>query len=249
MAMRCLLILAGDRVIVVDTGVGTKSPERFRQIYGISFEQHDLQRSLQEHGIAPFMVTDVILTHLHFDHVGGAVRRTDQGLEPLFPQARHHVQREQWEWALSPSDRDRASYIPDNYLPLRERDLLVFHEGRDELLPGIELLPVHGHTFAQQLPRVSRGGRSLLFCGDLIPMSSHVPAPWIMGYDLQPLVTLREKTGVLASAVKDRDIPFFQHDPFSEAAIATCDDKGFRIEQAGTLEAMAQLQGATGTPQ
>jgi glyoxylase-like metal-dependent hydrolase (beta-lactamase superfamily II) len=242
MAMRGLLIRDGERVILVDTGTGHKDEEKFRAIYGMTFEQQELLRSLAALGVQPADVTDVVLTHLHFDHVGGAVQRVEGALEPVFPRAAHHVQRPQWEWAMKPSLRDRASYLPDNYLPLRDRELLRLHDGVEEPFPGIELLPMHGHTFGQQLVRVSRGGRSVIFCGDLIPMAAHVPAPYIMSYDLQPLVTLEEKTGFLTEAARRRDVLVFQHDPLCEAAIVAANEKGFFIEHRGTLDEMLAVQ-------
>ncbi|MBI5647870.1 MAG: MBL fold metallo-hydrolase [Ignavibacteriae bacterium] len=236
MTMRVLLIRHGDRVILVDTGVGTKDSAKFREIFALDFATYTLEGQLAAAGLTPADVTDVILTHLHFDHVGGAVQRGDEGLLLTFPQATHYVQRVQWEWALAPSDRDKASYIPDNYLPLREHEKLALLDGDTELFPGLFLRVVNGHTFGQQLVELTDGARSLVYCADLVPMSAHVPAPYIMGYDLQPYVTLQEKKHILDTAATRGDVLVFEHDPGVEAARITRDIKGFRIEKSGGVE-------------
>ena len=235
MTMRSLLIRGGGRTILVDTGAGRKDSEKFAKIFALDDAPYSLETSLAALGVAPEEVTDVILTHLHFDHVGGAVRRDDGALRLAFPNAMHFVQRRQWEWALHPSDRDKASYLPDNFLPLRDAEKLALLDGDTELFPGISLRVVDGHTFGQQLVRISNDTRSLLYCGDLIPMSAHVPGPYIMGYDLQPIVTLEEKTAMLEGAVRNRDILMFEHDPGVEAALVTRDERGYRISETGSI--------------
>jgi glyoxylase-like metal-dependent hydrolase (beta-lactamase superfamily II) len=244
MALRTLLIRVGSRTILVDTGVGLKTGEKFRSIFGIDFSDYELEQSLAAHGVAPRDVTDVILTHLHFDHAGGAVRKDGDDLLPLCPNARHFIQKKHWEWALSPSDRDKASFLPENYIPLKEHGLLDILDGNTELYPGIALEIVNGHTFGQQLVRISHDGRSIVFCGDLIPMAAHVPAPYIMGYDLQPLVTLEEKHRFLTQAAQRRDILVFEHDPVAQAGIAAVDERGYRLEHQGTLAEIIAVQQA-----
>jgi glyoxylase-like metal-dependent hydrolase (beta-lactamase superfamily II) len=242
MALRTLLVRGNGRTILIDTGVGEKYGEKFRSIYSIDLENRTLEQRLGEYGVRPEDVTDVILTHLHFDHVGGAVRREGNALAPAFPNARHYLQKRHWEWAMRPSDRDKASFIPENYMPLYERGMVDVVDGTTELFPGIRLETVDGHTFAQQLVRIVDDRRSIVFCCDLIPMSAHVPAPYIMGYDLQPLVTLEEKTRFLAKAVDDRDILVFEHDPFVQGGIVLSDEKGFRLTESGTLNDMIVAQ-------
>jgi glyoxylase-like metal-dependent hydrolase (beta-lactamase superfamily II) len=235
MTMRALLVRTAERTILVDTGVGNKNPDKFAQIFALDFGQYTLESSLAAHGVAPEDVTDVILTHLHFDHVGGAVRRDDGRLALAFPNAVHYVQRRQWEWALAPSDRDKASYLPDNYLPLRDAEKLALLDGDTELFPGIALHVVDGHTFGQQLVRVTHEGRSVLYCADLVPMSAHIPAPYIMGYDLQPVVTLNEKKRLLDDAAANGDVLVFEHDPGVEAAVVTKDERGYRATATGGI--------------
>lgn len=235
MRMRTLLIRDRERVILVDTGVGQKNSSKFQDIYAIEFSRYTLEDELKRIGISPSDITDVIFTHLHFDHAGGAVLRKGDTLELQFPNATHYVQKEQWEWASNPSDRDRASYFPENYQLISDVSRLELVDGETELFPDLQLKVVHGHTFGQQLVRLVDGDQGLLYGGDLIPMVSHVPEPWIMGYDLQPLVTLREKQELLAQAVDTRDILFFEHDAEADAALIVRGEKGYHAEHAGSL--------------
>ncbi|MBR9978116.1 MAG: MBL fold metallo-hydrolase [Bacteroidetes bacterium] len=236
MTMRALCLRRADRVILVDTGVGHKESGKFRDIFAIDFSVVSLETGLATLGITAEEVTDVILTHLHFDHVGGCVRNDGGALSAMFPNATHYVQRRQWEWAMTQSERDRASFIADNYLPLREAGILQLLDGEEKIFEEMELHIVDGHTFGQQLVRVRDGDVSLLYAADLIPMSAHLPGPWIMGYDLQPLVTLQEKHDLLTRAVGDGDILMFEHDPIVEAATVERSEKGFRLAHHGTLD-------------
>ncbi len=235
MTMRSLLVRGGDRIVLVDTGVGRKLHDKQMAMYDIAFHEHELVHALARLDITPEQVTDVILTHAHFDHIGGCTVREGDELRLQFPNAVHYLQREHWEWALKPSERDRASFLPENYLPIGEAGRLQLVNGNETLFPDLHLECVHGHTFAQQLVRIVDGDRSLLYCGDLIPMRAHVPAPWIMGYDLQPLVTLREKIDAMRRAAAHRDILVFEHDAFTEAATITETERGFAVLHAGTL--------------
>jgi glyoxylase-like metal-dependent hydrolase (beta-lactamase superfamily II) len=243
MAMRSLLVRGGSRTILVDTGVGDKLGEKLRSIYHIDQGEFNLLDGLAAQGVHPDQITDVILTHLHFDHAGGSVKRAEDGaLLPVFPNARHYVQKSHWEWAMHPSDRDKASFLPENYMPLREHGLLDILDGNMELFPGISLELMNGHTFGQQLLRVSDDRRAIVFCGDLIPMSAHVPAPYIMGYDLQPLVTLSEKTAFLQRAAAQSDILLFEHDPPVQSGIVLKDERGYRLAHAGSLVDLVAMQ-------
>ena len=246
MTMRTLLLRDDEHLLVVDAGVGQKDAQKFHEIYSIDFSECSIDRGFAELGISPAEVTGVFLTHLHFDHVGGAVYRDDGELRLTFPNATHFVQREQWEWGQQPSDRDRASYMPDNFNPIAEAGKLQMIDGPEELLPGVRAEVMQGHTFGQQLLRISEGDQSIVYAADLIPMSSHVPEPWIMGYDLQPLVTLREKQALLANAVSDRDILIYEHDPAVEASLVTRGDKGFHADQGGSLADVMDAAGRAG---
>jgi glyoxylase-like metal-dependent hydrolase (beta-lactamase superfamily II) len=226
LAARALLLQGGGRTVLVDTGNGGKFDEKLRSIYRIEDAASDIVTSLSGIGVTPGDVTDVILTHLHFDHAGGATTLLKGEVVPAFPRARYYVQAEHWRAAQVPTERDRASFFPDDFLPLRKSEVLEFTEGEGEVLPGITVRIVHGHTSALQCPVVSDGRTTLFYCADLVPTSSHVPLPWIMAYDLRPLVTLEEKRRLLSQAADEGWIMFFEHDPVLAAARLTRTDKG-----------------------
>ncbi len=214
MAANLLLLQGEDRNILIDTGIGYKSSEKFRQIYAIDYSEYDLDRSLENLDIIPEDITDVILTHLHFDHAGGGTRvdENDQ-LVPTFPNAKYYVQNKQLEWAKSPIEKDRASFLKENFLPLEESGQLVVLDKDGEVFPGIELLLVDGHTLAQQLVLIHGSDGDLLFAADLIPRASHIPIPWVMGYDNEPIKTIQEKKRILERATREKWLLFFEHDP------------------------------------
>lgn len=236
MAARALLLVGEGRTILIDTGNGSKLPEKLASIYNIDSTRFSLLGSLRERGISPDVVTDVILTHLHFDHAGGSTSREGDTIRPTFPNATYHVQRGQWEAALSPTERDRASFMPDDFLPLHERKMLRFVDGEAELFPGIRMMIFHGHTTALQAPVISDGSTTLLFCADLVPLAAHVQLPWIMAYDLRPLVTLEEKRATLSLAIRERWILFFEHDPTTAAARIAQGEKGIVVESVVGLD-------------
>jgi glyoxylase-like metal-dependent hydrolase (beta-lactamase superfamily II) len=226
MAARALLLVGNGRTILVDVGNGSKLPGKLASIYKIDAGQADLLSSLRLHGISPADVTDVILTHLHFDHAGGSTVRDNGQLRPTFPRARYYVQKDHWAAAQKPTERDRASFFPEDYMPLVEHGQLQFVEGEGELLPGIRLHLVHGHTSALQCPVISDGRTTLFYCADLMPTVSHVQLPWIMAYDLRPLVTLEEKRTVLGRAADEGWILFFEHDHATAAGRVRATDRG-----------------------
>ncbi len=232
MTTRGMLIRAGARKILVDTGIGDKMSEKLNRIYAVDFSRFSLENSLEQVGLSYQDITDVILTHLHFDHTGGSTRiDDDENIIPTFPNATYWLQRQQYDWALSPSDRDRASFMPVNYVPLYEKGCLELLEGERELFPGISVIPVHGHTFGQQLIKVADGSEAVLFCADLCPTAAHIPLPYIMGYDLQPLVTLEEKKNILPRVVEEEWTVFFEHDPNIIMAKVEKTDKGFKLAE------------------
>lgn len=231
LAARSLLIRGGGRTILVDNGNGDKWNDKLKDIYRLDTSGGDLQASMAAAGVRPEDVTDVILTHLHFDHAGGSTVRRGGRLVPAFPNATYHVQRDHWEWSKAPTDRDRASFMPDDYMPLWEAGVLELVDGQRELFPGIEMVVCNGHTTAQQLPKISDGRTTLLFCCDLIPTATHVPYPYIMGYDLRPLVTLEEKKRILPRAHDEGWILFLQHDPEVPAITLKSTDKGYVVDR------------------
>ena len=230
MATRGMLIRNGARKILVDTGIGHKMSEKFIMIYAVDFATYSLADSLHRLDLSYSDITDVILTHLHFDHTGGSTKLDEEGnIIPTFPNATYWVQKRQYDWALSPSDRDRASFMPENYVPLHESGRLELLEGEKELFPGITVMPIHGHTFGQQLIKVGDGHETVLYCADLCPTAAHIPLPYIMGYDLQPLVTLEEKKKILPQAVEENWTFFFEHDPKIIMAKVDKGEKGFSL--------------------
>ncbi|MCB2204426.1 MBL fold metallo-hydrolase [bacterium] len=246
MTMRTLVLRDAEHTILVDAGVGRKDSGKFQDIFAIEFDEVSLERGLKQLGIAPADVTDLIATHLHFDHIGGAVIRENDSLRLTFPNAMHHVQREQWTWACNPSQRDRASYMPDNFRPIEDAGKLQLLDGNEELLPGLQLEVVNGHTFGQQIVRIVDGDQSLVFAADLIPMCSHVPDAWIMGYDLQPIVTLGEKQQMLKRAVESGDVLLFEHDRAIPASLVEHGEKGYRAAHEGKLEDVLTAAGKRG---
>jgi glyoxylase-like metal-dependent hydrolase (beta-lactamase superfamily II) len=215
LASRCLLAVddSGRRVLV-DTGLGDKLDDRRFEQLAVEPRTGGLERALAAHGIAPADVTDVILTHLHLDHAGGSTRRGPQGaVECTFPNATWHVQRRHWQWAQAPTERDRASFRAEDFEVLVHCGKLHLVEGPCELYPDLELLVSDSHTVAQQLPRFHAGATHLTFCGDVVPTRAHIRVPWIMASDLHPLTTVEEKKMILAEALEDDGVLFFEHDP------------------------------------
>jgi len=218
LATRNLLLESDTRKILIDTGMGSKWDEKSKNIYAID-EKHSLSSALGEKGLKPDDITDVILTHLHFDHTGGSTVLVNGKLEPAFPNANYFVQKQNFDWAKNPSDRDKGSYIKDNFLPLYEEGVLNFIIGNAEFDDEIKMIVINGHTFGQQMVKISNDSDTFLFCSDLMPFVSHIPLPYIMGYDLQPLVTLEEKKKYLKLALDENWKLFFGHD--AEFAFAT----------------------------
>ena len=231
LAARCLLIRGEGRTILVDTGNGSKWNDKLKDIYRLDNSRFALEASLASAGVRPEEVTDVILTHLHFDHCGGSTKVVNGELAITFPNAVHYVQKAHWEQSQQPTDRDRASFMKDDYMLLHEKGLLKFVEGEQELFPGISVVVCNGHTTAQQLPKITDGKTTLLFCCDLVPTISHIPFPYIMGYDLRPLVTLEEKKRLLPKAEQEGWILFFEHDPETTAVTLQRTEKGIGIKE------------------
>ncbi len=229
MAARVLLIRDKERRIIVDTGVGEGWEKKFAEIYGINHTKYSLANSLAAAGLSRDGITDVILTHLHFDHVGGATFRDESGaVKPSFPNAKYYVQRKQYEWAVNPSEKDRASYFNEKYVPLFDDGRLQLLNGESELFPGIFISLTDGHTIAHQTVLVTDGSTSLYHPGDTVPTSSHVPLPFIMGYDNYPLITLEEKKSILRRAVEQGWSLFFEHDPKHASTLIEKTDKGYK---------------------
>ncbi len=234
LALRSLLLReqdGGGRVVLVDTGIGaTKWSERDRGLYAIDHTEHELGRALAAAGLAPEDVTDVVLTHLHFDHAGGATTQdADGALRPTFPRATYHLQRRNLAWAHNPTERDRASYLDRDFAPIQAAGQLRLHDGPvEDLFPGVDLFVSDGHTEAQQLPIVRGPEGTVLYGGDVIPTRAHVPLAWVMGYDIRPLGTVDEKRQLLARAAREGWILAYEHDPEVAATRVVETERGFR---------------------
>ncbi len=216
LALRCLLVEAGDRRILVDCGIGSKQDEKWR-----SYFEPDTARTLADglagKGLQPADITDVLLTHLHFDHCGGAILRTPSGdLQPAFPNATYWSTRRHWETALQPNEKEAASFLRENFTALADWDLVRWiaeGEGRTPWLPGIEIQFAHGHTQSMMLLHIRTETGYFVHCADLLPSSFHVPMPWVMAYDIRPLQTLVEKRELLAAAAAGNWFLLLEHDP------------------------------------
>ena len=224
---RCLLLESESKKILVETGIGNTWDEKFRTIYDIEFSEKTLSISLKSAGVNEEDITDVILTHLHFDHVGGAVISENGKYIPAFPNANYHVQKQHYDWAINPSDRDKGSFIPDTFMPLVQNGVLKFVNGNSFFDDEIELLVINGHTFSQQMVKLSDPENTFLFCGDLIPTMHHIPVPYVMGYDIQPLVTVEEKKRFLSLVVEQNWKLIFGHDHVNSCAKIGRSEKGF----------------------
>lgn len=217
LAMRCLLLEGHGRRVLVDVGLGDKNDEKFRDIFRVEDEPR-LDDSLAAAGFGPGDITDVVLTHLHFDHAGGSTVRDGDTLRPRFPRARWHVQRRNWDNAHAPNPRERASYLLENFDPLEAAGVLEYRDGAAEPWPGVRLFTADGHTRGQQLVRIEGGGTVVYYVADLIPTASHVRVPYVMGYDVAAIETMAEKQELLGRAADEGAWIALEHDP--DTAIA-----------------------------
>lgn len=227
---RNLLLISDSKKILIDTGIGNGWDEKFNRIYNVDYSKYSQQKSLNLYDIKAEEITDVLLTHLHFDHTGGSTILKDGKWMPVFPNAKYHVQKAHYEWAINPSDRDRGSFIKDRFIPLMNEGILNLLEST-EFDDEIKMLIMNGHTFSQQLIKISDSSNTILYCGDLLPFSTHIPIPYVMGYDLQPVVTVKEKHETLSRAADENWILFFEHDPFNVTAKLERNEKGIVIKE------------------
>ena len=245
-AMRCLLVENKGRLILIDNGMGDKQNDKF---FG-HYQPHGdatLQRSLKAHGFSTDDITDVLLTHLHFDHCGGSIKRKaiGDGFEPTFRNARYWSNEYHWEWATNPNDREKASFLKENILPIEASGQLEFvNIGRRsneenvyvrEIMPDMDVFLVNGHTDAMMIPHIRYNGRTVVFMADLLPSINHIPLPWVMAYDTRPLLTLAEKRDMLKVAADNDFVLFFEHDPQVECATVEHTEKGVRLKETFKL--------------
>ena len=235
MAARSLLIEDGERLILVDTGLGNKQSDKFFSHYAL-WGEHSLARSLNKLGFHNDDITDVVFTHLHFDHCGGAIVHNKKGFyEPAFKNARFWSHKDHWQWATTPNVREKASFLPENILPIEESGQLNLLDDSKTPL-GFDVLLMDGHTEKQMLPKIEYKGKTIVFAADLIPTAGHLPVPYVMGYDTRPLLSLKEKESFLAEAVEKDYFLFLEHDAHNEVISLKRTEKGVRLAESFSLD-------------
>lgn len=236
-AMRSLLVVDGNRIILIDNGIGDKQDAKFFSHYYLHGDD-SLDKSLRKIGVSPTMITDNFLTHLHFDHCGGGVKYGSHGqFELTFPRAIYWSNQDHWQWATIPNPREKASFLSENILPMQEIGQLEFLDlDSKTFLPGFDYITVDGHTDKQMLPKIQYKGKTLVFMADLLPSVGHIPLPYVMGYDTRPLLTMDEKGKFLEEAAREEYILFLEHDGVNECCTVKMTDRGVRLDQTFRLD-------------
>jgi glyoxylase-like metal-dependent hydrolase (beta-lactamase superfamily II) len=232
-AMRCMLIEENNRLILIDTGIGNKQDDKFFSHYYLHGDD-SLQKSIESKGYSMDDVTDVILTHLHFDHCGGAITRQNEKLIPAFKNAKYWSNEQHWHTATQPNAREKASFLKDNIMPIMESGQLSFIKENEAFSDSIQFIFVHGHTEAMMLPLIQYNNQKILYCAELLPSPYHIPLPYVMGYDMQPLITMQEKKEILEKAATENYLLFFEHDATNVCATVENTEKGVRVKEKFT---------------
>lgn len=234
-SMRCLLVVDGDRKILIDNGIGDKQDEKFLKHYYLNGDD-TLEKSLAKVGLTSDDITDMVLTHLHFDHCGGSIKKVNEDKYiPAFKNATYWVSKQQWKWATKPNRREKASFLKENIFPIQESGQLRIIENDGELLPNIDVKLYNGHTDGQMIPFIKYNGRTIVFMADLLPSAAHVPMPYIMAYDTKPLVTLKDKEHFFKEAIENEYILFLEHDLYNECCTIEQTEKGPRVKETFKL--------------
>lgn len=238
-SMRCMLIEDGNRLMLIDTGIGDKQSEKFFSYYYL-FGDAALKSSIEALGFSLDDITDVFLTHLHFDHVGGAIMRDKNGqFRPFFKNATYWSNEKHWKWAVEPNAREKASFLSENILPIQESGQLKFIDRQSDLttdvFPNIDVLFVDGHTESQMIPHIKYKDQTIVFMADLLPSVGHIPLAYVMGYDTRPLLTLNEKDQFLRRAVDEKFVLFLEHDYYNECCTLKMTEKGVRLDETFNL--------------
>ena len=238
-AMRCLLVEDEGRLILIDNGMGDKQSEKFFGYYYLNGDD-TLDKSLAKYGFKREDITDVFLTHLHFDHCGGSIEKVDEKLVPAFKNATYWSNEKHWKWATEPNDREKASFLKENILPIQESGKLKFIEAEDgiQFTKNIKLRFVKGHTESMMLPEIKYKDKTIVYMADLLPSVAHIPVPYVMAYDTRPLETLVEKKAFLQEALEKNFILFFEHDPEIECCTLQLTDRGIRSKETFKLESI-----------
>nr|WP_315156268.1 MBL fold metallo-hydrolase [uncultured Flavobacterium sp.] len=241
-AARCLLIEDANRLILIDTGMGNKQSEKFFGYYSL-WGSHSLDASLAKHGFHRDDITDVFMTHLHFDHCGGSIQwnKDKTGYEPAFKNAKFWTNENHWQWATQPNAREKASFLSENILPMQESGQLHFIQRPEgdfgaSTEMGFDIFYADGHTEKQMLPHISYNGKTIVFCADLLATAGHIPLPYVMGYDTRPLLTMPEKNKVLTAAADHNHFLFLEHDAHNEIITVQHTEKGVRLKEVFTCE-------------
>ncbi len=225
-AMRCLLIEDGDKLILIDNGIGNKQSDKFFGYYDLHGEG-ELKKSLSEVGFHPDDITDVILTHLHFDHCGGSIEWNSDRTkyQTTFKNATYWSQSKHWNHALNSNPREKASFLTENIIPIQESGQLKFIDENPLIIPQLDYIIVSGHTESMVLPKIKLKNQNFIFCADLIPSAAHLPVNYIMAYDIEPLKSMQEKAKFLEKAFESQSVLIFEHDPFIECCTLTKNDR------------------------
>lgn len=244
-AMRCLLVETEGHLILIDNGIGDKQDDKFFSHYALHGDA-TLTGSLKKHGFSPDDITDVFLTHLHFDHCGGSIKREAGKLVPAFKNATYWSNKFHWEWATRPNAREKASFLSENILPIQESGQLKFVDVErkephatpfvKDLFPGFDVLMVNGHTDAMMIPHLRYGEHTVIYVADLMPSAHHIPIPWVISYDTRPLLSMQEKASVLEQAADAGSILFFEHDATTECGMVERTPKGVRLQRTFRLD-------------
>ena len=231
MVTRSLLLVSDEKKILIDTGNGTKWEEKYKQIYDINTDQYNIEKSLGKYGFSSEQITDVICTHMHFDHIGGNTKIKSGEVVPTFPNAKYWISEENWKLANHPSQKDAGSFIEHDWKVLAENQMIEIIDGREPFIEGIETIITHGHTPGLLHPIVSDGSNKLFYGADIFPMVAHIPIPWVMAYDVQPVVTMKEKQKLLQKMEREDWILFFEHDPHIQACTVHKDGKHYKLNK------------------
>ena len=231
MVTRSLLLVSDEKKILIDTGNGTKWEEKYKKIYDINTDQYNIEKSLGKYGFSSEQITDVICTHMHFDHIGGNTKIKSGEVVPTFPNAKYWISEENWKLANHPSQKDAGSFIEHDWKVLAENQMIEIIDGREPFIENIETFVTHGHTPGLLHPIVSDGSNKLFYGADIFPMVAHIPIPWVMAYDVQPVVTMEEKQKLLQKMEREDWILFFEHDPHIQACSVHKDGKHYKLNK------------------